>query len=54
MLTNDDGVFAPGIRALYDELSGEHNVTIIAPESEQSAVGHAITLLKPLRIKSVS
>lgn len=54
LLTNDDGVFAPGIRSLYDELSREHNLTIIAPESEQSAVGHAITLLKPLRIKSVS
>ena len=53
LLTNDDGIHAPGIRALYEGLKEEHSVTVIAPESEQSAVGHAITLLKPLRIKTV-
>ncbi len=53
LLTNDDGIFAEGIRALYEQLGEEHSITVIAPESEQSAVGHAITLLKPLRIKQV-
>jgi 5'-nucleotidase len=54
LLTNDDGIYAPGLRALYEGLNSDNKVTVIAPESEQSAVGHAITILKPLRIKTVS
>jgi 5'-nucleotidase len=54
LLTNDDGIYAPGLRALYDGLKSDNQITVIAPESEQSAVGHAITILKPLRIKPVS
>jgi 5'-nucleotidase len=54
LLTNDDGIYAPGLRALYDGLRPDNEVTVIAPESEQSAVGHAITILKPLRIKPIS
>lgn len=53
LLTNDDGIYAKGIEALYEALTIQHHVTVVAPETEQSAVGHAITFLNPLRIKSV-
>ncbi len=49
LLTNDDGIYAPGLCALYDMLSEEHEVIVVAPESERSAVGHAITVVDPLR-----
>ena len=54
LLTNDDGIFAPGIYAIYKELSRFANVTVVAPESEQSSVGHGITLFKPLFVHKVS
>ena len=54
LLTNDDGVFADGLIALYEKLKKKFNVTVCAPETEQSAVGHAITLTKPLRVKKIS
>jgi len=54
LLTNDDGIYAPGLAALYRELQGLGPVTVVAPESEQSAVGHAISLITPLRVKEVS
>ena len=53
LLTNDDGIHAPGLMALYQELNGDFSVDIVAPESEMSAVGHAITLSSPLRVQSV-
>src|SRR5262245_36281098 len=53
LLTNDDGVFAPGLRALRKELLRLGEVTVIAPALEQSGVGHSITLLTPLVVKSV-
>ncbi|MBN1104099.1 MAG: 5'/3'-nucleotidase SurE, partial [Deltaproteobacteria bacterium] len=53
LLTNDDGIYAPGLMALYQELKGEMEVTIVAPEAEMSAVGHAITLASPLRVRKV-
>ncbi len=53
LLTNDDGIFAKGIEAMYVALIREHDVTVVAPETEQSAVGHAITFLDPLRVKPV-
>lgn len=49
LLTNDDGIQAPGINALYDELSQIGDVVVVAPDSEKSAVGHAITLNDPIR-----
>lgn len=53
-LTNDDGIHASGLRAMYRALTeAGHTVTVIAPMSEQSAVGHAITVLSPLRVKEV-
>ena len=53
LLTNDDGIYAPGLAALYREIQSLGEVTVVAPESEQSAVGHAITLMTPLRVKEV-
>ncbi len=54
LLTNDDGIYAKGIEVLYTALSKEHEVTVVAPETEQSAVGHAITWLNPLRVNLVN
>jgi 5'-nucleotidase len=53
LLTNDDGIYAPGLWALYEELCQLGEVAVVAPESEQSAVGHAISLITPLRVKKV-
>jgi 5'-nucleotidase len=53
LVTNDDGITSPGLHALYLELSKLGEVTIVAPDAEQSAVGHAITTMTPLRIKKV-
>jgi 5'-nucleotidase len=48
-LTNDDGIHAEGLWALHRVLASRHEVTVIAPDRERSAVGHGITLHKPLR-----
>jgi 5'-nucleotidase len=53
LLTNDDGIHAPGLMALYQELHPDFEVEIVAPDSEMSAVGHAITLTSPLRVQAV-
>jgi 5'-nucleotidase len=53
LVTNDDGIFAPGLRALRRELQRLGHVTAVAPAQEQSGVGHAITLLNPLVVKEV-
>ena len=53
LLTNDDGIYAKGIEVLHEHLRKDHDVVVVAPETEQSAVGHAITLTNPLRVKSV-
>ncbi len=53
LLTNDDGYDAPGILSLFNILNTSHDVILIAPDRENSAVGHGITLNAPLRIKSI-
>ena len=53
LLTNDDGVHAPGLRALEAVLAAEHSVTIVAPDRKRTAIGHAITLHQPLRAERV-
>ena len=53
LLTNDDGIYAPGLRALRRELQKLGEVTVVAPATEQSAVGHSITLLTPLLVQEV-
>jgi 5'-nucleotidase len=54
LVTNDDGITAPGLHALYLAMAELGEVTIVAPDAEQSAVGHAITTMTPLRIKEVA
>lgn len=52
ILTNDDGIRAAGLRAIYRALKkAGHSVQVIAPLTEQSAVGHAITMKLPLRVQ---
>jgi 5'-nucleotidase len=51
LLTTDDGIYAKGLSALYQELSREADCLIVAPEIEQSAVGHAITIFRPLMVR---
>ena len=53
LLCNDDGFNADGLRTLYRELSQEDEVIIVSPETEQSAMGHAITLTQPLKVRKV-
>jgi 5'-nucleotidase len=50
LLTNDDGVNAPGINILFKELSKHHDVLLVAPDREQSATSHSLTLNRPLRL----
>jgi 5'/3'-nucleotidase len=55
LLTNDDGVHADGIWALYEKFKCQnHTVTVVAPDRERSAVGHGITLHQPLRASQIS
>jgi 5'-nucleotidase len=53
LLTNDDGYRAPGILALYHDLCRDHEVVLVAPDRERSAIGHGITLNQPLRVDTV-
>jgi 5'-nucleotidase len=48
LLTNDDGILAPGIEALYRAVSDLGEVAVVAPESAQSGVGHGISVLTPM------
>jgi 5'-nucleotidase len=53
LLTNDDGIYAPGLRALRREILSLGDVTVVAPATEQSASGHSVTLLNPLLVSEV-
>ena len=53
LVTNDDGISAPGIRALISVMNEIGKVVVIAPDSPQSAMGHAITYNNNYRIKSI-
>ena len=53
LITNDDGVHSEGIHILADALSPLGEVTIVAPIQEASAIGHALTLRRPLRLETV-
>jgi 5'-nucleotidase len=50
LVTNDDGITAPGIRALVDVAKELGDVVIVAPDSPQSGMGHAITISDPIRL----
>lgn len=51
LLTNDDGITAPGIVALYKELIKFADVSVVAPDTVQSACGHGITIREPLTVQ---
>jgi len=53
LVVNDDGITAPGIKALMDTMREIGHVVVVAPDSPQSGMGHAITIGKPLRLDKV-
>jgi 5'-nucleotidase len=53
LVTNDDGIFAPGLAALEQQMRHLGEVFVAAPATEQSGVGHSITYLTPLTAKSI-
>jgi len=53
LVSNDDGIHAPGIQALADALAPLGEVTVMAPLTEQSASSHSLTLHHPLRVKKL-
>lgn len=53
LVTNDDGVYAPGIKHLLKALSSSADLIVVAPATEQSAVGLSITIRHPLRIEKI-
>ncbi len=53
LLTNDDGIYAPGLAAMERELERLGDVYVVAPATEQSGVGHSITYLSPLVVKEL-
>lgn len=53
LVTNDDGITAPGIRNLIEAMHGLGTIVVVAPDSPQSATGHGITIGKPLRMNKV-
>jgi 5'-nucleotidase len=50
LVTNDDGIYSEGLRKLAEALKSVGDVTIVAPDREQSAASHALTLNRPLRM----
>ncbi len=54
LVTNDDGVHSDGIKALAEALARLAEVTVVAPMQEASAIGHALTLRRPLRIERIA
>ncbi len=48
LLTNDDGIFAPGLAAIYDHLVKLGRVTVVAPDSSRSGASHSVTFSRPL------
>jgi len=53
LLSNDDGILAPGLAALYQAVRDMGEVSVVAPDTPQSAAGHAITLTHPLTVRDV-
>src|SRR6476661_3969594 len=54
LVTNDDGITAPGIRTLIDVMSELGTVVVVAPDKPQSAMGHAITINNTLYLNKIS
>jgi len=53
LITNDDGITAPGIRNLVEAVKGLGKIVVVAPDKAQSGMGHAITIGQPLRMNKV-
>jgi len=53
LVTNDDGIYAPGIYALWEAMLLVGDIFVVAPETEKSAVGHAITISDPIRVREI-
>lgn len=51
LVSNDDGIQARGLQTLVNHLAHEYEVYVVAPDQERSAMGHALTLHKPLRVE---
>jgi len=54
LLTNDDGIHAPGLFALYQALQADYKLDVVAPLTEMSAISHAISLNSPLRVTKIN
>jgi len=54
LISNDDGISAPGLQTLARALARDHRVTVIAPESERSGSGHWTSLKSPIKVKQVT
>ena len=54
LVTNDDGISAPGIRNLIEAVKDLGKVVVVAPDKPQSGMGHAITIGIPLRLNKVN
>ena len=54
LVCNDDGISAPGIQALVEAVKGLGEIVVVAPDSPQSAMGHAVTISKPLRLSKTN
>lgn len=54
LITNDDGITAQGIRFLIDVVKDLGDIVVVAPDSPQSGMGHAITVQSPLRLRKIS
>lgn len=53
LITNDDGIHSAGLYALWEVMQELGSVTVVAPDTEKSAVGHAITISDPIRIQEI-
>ena len=51
LISNDDGITAPGIRALIHAVKPLGDIIVVAPDGPQSGMGHAVTISKPLRLE---
>lgn len=53
LVTNDDGILAPGIRNLIDFVLELGEVVVVAPDKGQSGMGHAVTISQPIRLEKI-
>ena len=51
LITNDDGIFSPGLVVVEQAFAGLGEIWVVAPDAERSACGRSVTLHKPLRVK---